>query len=187
MGSKEFMQIIFSGIGSSLLPHGFRHDGTTFFADHAEVSFLISLEKQSTTRKDSVVFSVYVCVYSKVLAQCAREKAGLLDQTEPVKLRWYNCHWRRNIANALGDDQGMKLWRVQSEQQAVDASKEVVEMLQDWGLPHLDRLSSTAKIATFLRDGGGKNITDPRRQDSLRLLEDFLLKRMIGDKPEIMP
>ena len=160
-------------------PNGFQRHGLLFIADHQEVTFLVSLEKQSNTRKDRLVVSLYVSVNSKYLTKFSREKAGLPPKN-PRDIRWYNCHWRRNIANALGDDQGMAFWRVESEQQALEASKELVKLLQDWGLPHFESLSSTAKIAAFLRDGGGKNIADPPRQNSLKILNDLLLERLIG-------
>ncbi|MGI4791658.1 MAG: hypothetical protein ACRYFS_22780 [Janthinobacterium lividum] len=179
MDSKDFAEIIASEIQMALSPDGFQRHGLTFIAEHQEVIFLVSLEKQSNTRKDRLVVSLYVSVISKALSKHSREKAGL----PPVKLtdlRWYSSHWRRNIANALGDDQGMALWRVESERQALEASKEIVMLLQEWGMPHFESLSSTAKIAAFLRGGGGENITDPPRQGSLEILDDLLLERLVG-------
>ena len=178
LDSKDLAEIIASQIQLALSPNSFQRHGLTFIAEHQEVIFLVSLEKQSNTRKDRLVVSLYISVISKALSRFAREKKGL----PPLKLndlRWYSGHWRRNIANALGDDQGMTFWRVESEQQALDASKEIVKLLQDWGLPHFESLSSTAKIAVFLRGGGGENITDPPRQNSLQILDDFLLERLV--------
>jgi len=179
MDSKDFTEIIASKIQLALSPNGFQRRGLLFIADHQEVIFLVSLEKQSNTRKNRLVFSLYVSVISKALTKFAREKKGL----PPLKLediRWYNGTWRRNIVNALGDNQGMALWRVESEQQALEASKEIVMLLQEWGLPHFEGLSSTAKIAAFLRGGGGDGFFDPPRQNSLEVLDDLLLERLVG-------
>lgn len=180
MGSKEFTNIIASEIGLALSPHGFRLLDTTFIADREEVTFLISLYKQSSTRKDRLVLSIYVGVYSKALARFSHEQAGIAYVSEPQKLRWYNCHWKRNIAYAQSDDQGMRFWRVESELQALEASKEIIEILQDWGLPYLENLSSTAKLATYWRNGGGANINEPASTNCLKILDDLLLKRLIG-------
>ena len=179
MDSQFFTEIIASEIQLALSPNGFQRRGLLFIADHQEVIFSVSLEKQSATRKNCLVVSLYMAVTSKALANFSREKKGL-PPLESKNLRWYNGHWRRNIATALGDNQGMAFWRVVSEQQALEASNEIVKLLQDWGLPHFERLSSTAKIAAFLRDGGGKNIFDPPHQNSLTVLDDLLLERLIG-------
>lgn len=182
VNSKDFTETIAPEIQLALSPNGFQRHGLLFIADHQEVTFLVSLQKQNTTQKDRLVVSLYVSVLSKDLLKFSREKAGLppLKPVKPKDFHWYSAHWMRNIANALGDDQGMVFWRVESDQQALVASKEIVTLLQDWGLPHLEGLSSTAKIAAFLRSGGGKNIADPPRQDSLKILDDLLLERLIG-------
>lgn len=171
MDSNDFAEIIASEIQLSLSPHGFQRYDRTFIADHQEVIFLVSLEKQSNSRKDRLVFSLNVSVNSKALSNFTRKKAGL----PPLKLndyRWYSGHWRRNIANALGDTQGMKLWQVETEQQAFEASREIVKLLQSWGLPYLESLSSTAKIIAFLRDGGIESVADPPSQQCLNILSN---------------
>ena len=182
MDSKDFTEIIASEIQLALSPNGFQRHGLFFIADHQEVTFVVSLQKQSNTRKDRLVVSLYVSILSKDLLKVSSEKAGLppLKPMKPKDFHSWSGHWRRNIANALGDDQGMAFWRVESELQALEASKEIVKLLQDWGLPHFESLSSTANIAAFLRGGGGKNITDPARQDSLNILDDVLLERLVG-------
>jgi hypothetical protein len=180
MGSNTFTDTIASCLETALLAHGFQCHGTTFVADRKEVNFLIWLDKQSSTRKNRLVFSLYVCVYSKDLARHFAEQAGRIYSSEPRKLRWYNCHWKRNIAYALSNDQGMMFWQVESEQEALKAGKEIVRLLQDWGLPYLENLSSTANLAAYWRSGGGEGINEPSRSNCLKILDDLLLERMIG-------
>jgi hypothetical protein len=158
---------------------GFKQRKATFVFEREEVLLVVALRKNSSTRQDKLVVTLDVCIYSKELARHFNV-SKILD--EPLKCRWWECHWTKNIGCALGDERQLKFWTVRTKEESVNASLEMIALLQSWGLPLLETLSTTERLAAYWREGGGA-ATKWARANYTRILDTLLLERLFANPP----
>src|SRR2546428_4241742 len=176
--SKWLTEIIAGQLESALAPIGFKRQKATLVSERDEVLLVVALRKNSGTRQDKLVVTLEVCIYCKELARHFKV-AKILNQ--PLKCCWWECHWVKNIGCALGDERRPILWTLRTEEESVDASLEMIRLLKSWGLPLLETLSTTERLAAYWRDGGSAT-TKWARASYTKILDTFLLERLFADR-----
>ena len=145
--------------------------------EREEVLLVIALRKNSSTRQHKLVVTMNICIYSKELARHFNVM-NILNQ--PLKCRWWECHWVKNIGCALGDERAPKFWTVHNEEECFPVSLEMIQLLKNWGLPLLEVLSSTDELASYWREGGGA-ANKWARANYTKILDTLLLGRLFAD------
>jgi hypothetical protein len=123
-----------------LAPLGFRRKGSTFFVRHDDVLLMVNLQKSTSSTSAKVIATLNLGVFSYPLAQALEE----LEYLESRISIWL-CHWQERIGAVMPEHYD-KWWAVSSLEEAVQAGKEMVEALQNYGLPALEKVDSTAKL-----------------------------------------
>lgn len=146
-------------LGDALKAAGFQKKGKNGFLRQCEdVLQFIEFQKSVKTSDSSLTFSINLGVYSQRLAR------------EGEKPEVASCHWRTRLGNLMPAPQD-RWWDVESEDDAGKASREVLSLLTDYGLPMLDQISSTSRLKELWRKNQSPGLTQFQRQEYLRMLE----------------
>lgn len=132
-----------------LVKLGYRRRGSLFLADGGEVVFLIDLQRSRRSTRETVVVTINLGVYSKLVA----ERMGAV--AKPTIER---SHWRRRIGSLLPQPEDL-WWTLRVESDVNAAVAEMSAVLDEYGLPAMSGLGSTEALAALWETGLCPGIT----------------------------
>ncbi len=123
-----------------LSPYGFRRKGQTLIAQREDVFQLVNLQRSVGSKKDLLIVTLNLGIYSIPLAEKERE-AGLFVPSMGI----WSCHWRKRIGSLMPEHND-KWWRLTCEEDIGRVEAELIHALEHYGLPALARVESTAQF-----------------------------------------
>src|SRR5579884_4217146 len=138
MTLNEFMtKIIVEAMAERLKPLGFRKNKLAFVRDNGDTLSVVALQKSDVSNANFIRATINIGVYSKVLA------AKLGDP--PKTTSPWSCHYQQRIGMLLPIRED-SWWEVTSLSQAETVGNDIAQCIVQFGLPKLDRMSSTAAL-----------------------------------------
>lgn len=163
MSVQGFTSAVLERIQGVLKPIGYRKRGNTFLAERNDVLLLVQLQKSHKTTRDTLIATLNLGVFSPALSQ----KLGLVDERPTIP----DCHWRQRIGDLL-PEQSDKWWEIHSEEEAIAAGNEIAGLLERYGIPALEEVSSSAKLRTLWLSGQSPGLTEHQCQRYLGALDE---------------
>jgi hypothetical protein len=162
MTTTEYARVVVGQMQVVLRPAGFRRQVKSFTAERDETVLLVQLQGSERSTASDAALTVNLGVFSRALQ--AHGERGLSS------IAGYTCHWWQRIG-FVSPDHSDRWWRVHGPVSAVEAGAEIAALLKLYGLPALERLSSTDRLRAHWRDGGDGGVNRTMRDRFLAVLE----------------
>jgi hypothetical protein len=157
-GNPEYFAIVLGQMQGVLRPAGFRRADDHFYIEREDTTLVVHLNVSSPASADAIDVTVNLGVFSHPLA----ERLGSAPVTDPKEPA---CHWRQRLDEVM-PGAGEVSWRARDVIEALETGAAIAANLKLYGLPALERVSSTAMLrrAWLAGEPGGALTDDERRR-----------------------
>lgn len=155
------MKVIIGQIQQVLAPLKFRRRRHTFFADRNDVLWIVNIQKSIKSTKEALIVTVNLGILARSLAERTDGNSGHAEI--------WDCHWRSRLGHLMPENSD-RWWRVASEEEASETAREVTLLLAEYGLPILEDLDSTDRLAALWETGKSPGLTAVQRDRYLSQL-----------------
>ena len=159
--SNKLAQPILARLTQKLRPLGFRRRGQTFVSEHEGVSHLIQLQNSRSSTASQLITTV------NVGAVCPQ----ILFSWESA-YTYSSAHWGLRIGFLSAERRDL-WWTVESEEDANRAADEILQLLEDAGLPALGGITTIPEMFEKVSKEP-KGLTLRRREEVLRDLAGLM-------------
>lgn len=161
--NQRFAVLILQEMCSVLKPAGFTKRAKTFVRSPSDVIQFVNLQSSVSSTRNFVKVTVNLSVFSCLLAD-------LLSEDE-ITARPGVCvsHWLQRIGYFMSERNDY-WWRINTDEEAAAAGKQIAQVLAEHGLPMLDKLSSTAELKALWESGKGGGISRLQKERYLAAL-----------------
>lgn len=162
MASKEYKKIILDKLHERLKPRGFKKSGANFTKTTDDMTYFLNLQSSRDSTATTLKTSVNLEIASLTIAK-------LEDDILPMK---YRRHWTERIGFFL-DKPFDKWWIIDNQEEAEEASKEIVDIVENKVLVEFDRLRTTVDLINLWKDDKCPGLTEKQRLKYLQLTDSI--------------
>jgi hypothetical protein len=155
MSNKEFAEIAIVLSARLLKQEGFHKSGILFSRALPEITHLIGFQKSNTSSAYSIKITVNLATWLPALS---KGKPNIWD-----------AHWRERIGH-LSPQQTDLWWVIDSPECAQRVGEEIANLIQRWGLPAINELTTQGSLIKLWSSGSSPGITDLMRRQYLSRL-----------------
>jgi hypothetical protein len=146
--------VVIARLRSLLRPVGFRSRGATFVRQLPDVTHVVALQSSSKTTAHLVVLTVNLGVIAP----------GALQSWDSPTAVW-SAQWRARLGE-LGPAAVDTWWSIADSVSGEAAAEEIVALTRDYGLPALDRFSTTPALLEALDSQTSRGLTVKQQVDA---------------------
>jgi hypothetical protein len=162
-GNPEYLAIILGQMQGVLRPAGFRRAEDHFYAEREDTTLVVQLACSPDADDGMVDVMVNLGVFSHPLA----ERLGSAPVTDP---REPACHWRQRLDDVIPMAE-VRSWQAHDLIEALEVGAAIAADLKRYGLPALERVSSTDMLRrAWLAGESGDALTEAERRRYLDAL-----------------
>jgi hypothetical protein len=156
-------QLVLDRLAQLLLSQDYRQRGKRFYRATDDGWLIIDVQRSSTNDRNNRRFTINLGAASKRLdyAQSRTSQRGLRSMED--------CHWRTRIGYVmpLNEDHW---WELTRDTAVEGISNDVVRVMEKWGLPALDSVTTDEQLRDIWLRKGSPGLTDVQRLFNLLVL-----------------
>jgi hypothetical protein len=159
MSTAPLKNVVLALMAELLRPVGFRKAGSLFTRALPTVFHLISLQSSTSSTASSLRVTVNIAVWVPSLAEAT--------QRPDVS----SSHWRQRIGTLMPEHSD-RWWTVTTKREAPSAAADMIAAVQQFALPALAALETSAALADLWESGASPGLTEFQAQRYLHRLHE---------------
>ena len=146
MSAAAFRKSITSAMEGYLRNAGFRKRADVFVRPVADVFHLVALQASQSSTRNNLKVTVNLAVQVPALAE------------SPANLSISTAHWSQRLGHCLPKPSDV-WWTASTPEQATFVAAQIVEALQQYGVPALESLSDSSALLKLWESGKSPGLT----------------------------